>query len=79
MEAFNGGWSKIVQLAIFSCSLRSTRAERRYDKERSKTECIRPVLSAIGVVVLSIAGWLGGELVFKGGVGVEERTIAGAE
>jgi len=31
------------------------------------------VLSAIGVVVLAIAGWLGGELVFKGGVGIEAR------
>ena len=37
------------------------------------------VLSAIGVVILAIAGWLGGELVFKHGVGVEERTCVNVE
>ena len=35
------------------------------------------VLSAIGVVILAIAGWLGGELVFKHGV--EERTCVNVE
>ena len=31
-------------------------------------------LSLVGVIVLSVAGWLGGEMVFKGGVGVDMRT-----
>lgn len=32
------------------------------------------ILSIVGVVGLSIAGWLGGELVFKHGVAVSSRT-----
>jgi uncharacterized membrane protein len=32
------------------------------------------ILSIVGVVGLAIAGWLGGELVFKHGVAVSRRT-----
>ncbi|MGH7572444.1 MAG: DUF2231 domain-containing protein [Gemmatimonadota bacterium] len=31
------------------------------------------VLSLVGVLLLGVAGWLGGELVFRHGVGVERR------
>ncbi len=37
------------------------------------------ILSLIGVIVLSIAGYLGGELVFRYGVGVESPTSINAE
>lgn len=37
------------------------------------------VLSAVGVILITISGWLGGELVFKHGVAVDERAGAGAE
>jgi uncharacterized membrane protein len=32
------------------------------------------VLSVVGVVLITISGYLGGELVFKGGVGVETTS-----
>lgn len=31
------------------------------------------VLSAIGIVLLGVSGWLGGEMVYRYGVGVDER------
>lgn len=37
------------------------------------------VLSVVGVILISISGWLGGELVFRHGVAVDERDGAGAE
>jgi len=37
------------------------------------------ILSLIGVIVLSFAGYLGGELVFRYGVGVESQTSINAE
>jgi uncharacterized membrane protein len=36
------------------------------------------VLSVVGVILITISGWLGGELVFKHGVAVDERAGAGA-
>ena len=36
------------------------------------------VLSLVGVILITVSGWLGGELVFKHGVAVE-RADAGAE
>jgi uncharacterized membrane protein len=37
------------------------------------------VLSAVGVILITISGWLGGELVFRHGVAVDGRAGAGAE
>ena len=31
------------------------------------------VLSALGMVLLGVSGWLGGEMVYRYGVGVDER------
>lgn len=37
------------------------------------------VLSVVGVILITISGWLGGEMVFKHGVAVDGGTGAGAE
>jgi uncharacterized membrane protein len=37
------------------------------------------LLSVIGVILISISGWLGGELVFRHGVAVDARVGAGVE
>ena len=37
------------------------------------------VLSLVGVILITISGWLGGELVFRHGVAVDGRAGAGAE
>ena len=37
------------------------------------------VLSVLGVILITISGWLGGELVFRHGVAVEERPDAGRQ
>jgi uncharacterized membrane protein len=37
------------------------------------------VLSVVGVILITISGWLGGELVFRHGVAVDARAGAGAE
>ncbi len=36
-------------------------------------------LSVVGVILITISGWLGGELVFRHGVAVDEQSGAGAE
>jgi uncharacterized membrane protein len=36
-------------------------------------------LSALGVILITISGWLGGELVFKHGVAVNPQSDTGAE
>ena len=36
------------------------------------------VLSVVGVILITISGWLGGEMVFKHGVAVEPQHDAGA-
>jgi uncharacterized membrane protein len=36
-------------------------------------------LSAVGVILITISGWLGGEMVFKHGVAVDRQPDAGAE
>jgi len=36
-------------------------------------------LSVVGVILITISGWLGGEMVFRHGVAVDERAGAGAE
>ena len=37
------------------------------------------VLSVVGVILITISGWLGGEMVFKHGVAVDAGAGAGAE
>lgn len=37
------------------------------------------VLSVVGVILITISGWLGGEMVFRHGVAVDERDGAGAK
>ncbi len=37
------------------------------------------VLSVVGVILITISGWLGGELVFKHGVAVDRQSGTGAE
>ena len=37
------------------------------------------VLSVIGVILITISGWLGGELVFRHGVAVDRQSDTGAE
>lgn len=67
----------VVSLLIFAASwyLRTTGGSQMVGANSK----IPVVLSAIGVVILAVAGWLGGELVFRHGVGVEERTGAAVE
>jgi uncharacterized membrane protein len=36
------------------------------------------VLSVVGVILITISGWLGGELVFRHGVAVDRQSGAGA-
>lgn len=67
----------VAGLLIFAASwyLRTTGGSQMLGANSN----IPVVLSAIGVVILAIAGWLGGELVFRHGVGVEKRTSVDAE
>jgi uncharacterized membrane protein len=37
------------------------------------------VLSVVGVILITISGWLGGEMVFRHGVAVDRQSDAGAE
>ena len=37
------------------------------------------VLSVVGVILITVSGWLGGEMVFRHGVAVDEGAGAGAE
>ena len=37
------------------------------------------LLSAVGVILITVSGWLGGEMVFRHGVAVEPQPDAGAE
>ena len=40
------------------------------------SETIPVLLSVLGVVLISISGWLGGEMVFRHGVAVEQKSNA---
>lgn len=40
----------------------------------SNSHTIPLLLSLLGVILISISGWLGGEMVFKHGVAVEEKS-----
>jgi uncharacterized membrane protein len=37
------------------------------------------LLSVVGVILITISGWLGGEMVFRHGVAVDQQAGAGAE
>jgi uncharacterized membrane protein len=37
------------------------------------------LLSVLGVILITISGWLGGEMVFRHGVAVDRQSDAGAE
>jgi len=67
----------VVSLLIFAASwyLRTTSGSQMLGAGSK----IPFVLSLVGVVVLAVAGWLGGELVFKYGVGVEAPTNTNVE
>ena len=67
----------VVSLLIFAASwyLRTTSGSQMIGADSK----IPFVLSLIGVAVLGVAGWLGGELVFRYGVGVETQPNVNAE
>jgi uncharacterized membrane protein len=61
----------VIALLIFAASfyLRTTGGSRML----SESYTIPIVLSVVGVILISISGYLGGELVFKHGVGVSPQ------
>ena len=67
----------VLTLLIFAASfyLRTTGGSRMV----SGSLTIPVALSVVGVLLLSVSGWLGGELVFKHGVGVRTEPDAGAK
>jgi uncharacterized membrane protein len=62
------GLLNVLALLFFasSCYLRTTSGAQLVDGSLT----IPTALSAVGVVLIAISGWLGGELVFRHGVGV---------
>jgi uncharacterized membrane protein len=67
----------VIALLIFAASfyLRTTSGARLV----SDNYTIPFVLSVVGVILITISGYLGGELVFKHGVAVNPQYDAGAE
>jgi uncharacterized membrane protein len=67
----------VIALLIFAASfyLRTTNGSRMV----SGSYTIPLVLSVVGVILISISGYLGGELVFKHGVAVNPQYDTGAE
>jgi len=67
----------VVSLVIFAASwyLRTTSGSQMLGANSK----IPFVLSLVGVAVLGAAGWFGGELVFRYGVGVETQANVNAE
>jgi uncharacterized membrane protein len=67
----------VIALLIFAASfyLRTTGGSGWV----SGSYTIPVTLSVVGVILISISGWLGGELVFRHGVAVEPQPDAGAE
>ena len=67
----------VIALLIFAASfyLRTTGGSQWV----SGSYTITVVLSVVGVILITISGWLGGELVFRHGVAVEPQPDAGAE
>jgi uncharacterized membrane protein len=66
----------VIALLIFVASfyLRTTSGAGLVGGSRT----IPFALSVVGVILITISGWLGGEMVFKHGVAVDERAGAGA-
>src|SRR5215212_2120281 len=62
----------VIALLIFAASfyLRTTGGLRMMGGSYT----IPVLLSVVGVILITISGWLGGELVFKHGVAVDERA-----
>ena len=67
----------VVALLIFAASFYLRTANGSHIMSGSYT--IALVLSVIGVILISISGYLGGELVFKHGVAVNPQYDTGAE
>jgi uncharacterized membrane protein len=67
----------VIALVIFASSfyLRTTSGMNLVGVSYTTTV----LLSALGVILITISGWLGGEMVFKHGVAVGEGADAGAE
>jgi uncharacterized membrane protein len=65
----------VIALLIFAESfyLRTTSGSSLV----SGSHTIPLALSVLGVVLIAISGWLGGEMVFKHGVAVETRSVDG--
>jgi uncharacterized membrane protein len=69
--AWNHMILNLVAVALFAVDL--------YLRTRSAPGAPLPIfLSVVGVVVLGISGWLGGEMVYVHGVGVEQPARSGA-
>src|SRR5215212_7767904 len=67
----------VIALLIFAASfyLRTTSGSQMV----SGNYTIPVVLSVVGVILISISGWLGGELVFKHGVAVNPQLDTAAQ
>jgi uncharacterized membrane protein len=65
----------VIALLIFAADfyLRTTNGARMVDGSLT----IPVALSVVGVILISISGWLGGELVFRHGVAVNPQRDAG--
>ena len=65
----------VIALLIFAADfyLRTTKGARMVDGSLT----IPVALSVVGVILISISGWLGGELVFRHGVAVNPQHDAG--
>jgi uncharacterized membrane protein len=63
----------VIALLIFAASLylRTTHGAGFV----SGSYAIPIALSVVGVVLITISGWLGGELVFRHGIAVDQRTV----
>lgn len=66
----------VIALLVFAASfyLRTTSGAALV----SGSYTIPVLLSVLGVILITISGWLGGEMVFKHGVAVEPQADAGA-
>ena len=67
----------VIALLVFAASLYLRTAGGSQIVGGSYT--IPVALSVVGVILITVSGWLGGELVFKHGVAVDGRAGAGAE
>ena len=67
----------VIALLVFAASFNLRTAGGSQMVGGSYT--IPVVLSVVGVILITISGWLGGELVFRHGVAVNPQSDAGAE